>query len=143
MPLQYELHADLAAPVVLKLAIIDKDLMHFKLQSVVLSCCLGRGADLESFLSFTLLNEHRLQHIIHLLWRGILAVTNPNTSQQNELLHTLLCCSLYQVDVTLNRQPKFITTPQTQTLMVQPVHAGQTLRQKKQDAGLLGNRVDD
>jgi len=106
MPLQYRLHADLAVPMVFKLAIIDfaeiKTLMR---QFHDLPFCLGQGADLKSFLSFTLFNEHRLEHIIHLLWWGVLTVTNPNTGQQNELLHALLCCGLYQVNVTLNCQP--------------------------------------
>ncbi len=79
--------------------------MHFELNFYNLSYCLVQDADLKSVLSFALLNEHRLQHIIHLLWWGVLAVTNPNTGQQNELLHALLCCSLYQVDVALKCQP--------------------------------------
>ncbi len=109
MPRQSGLHADLAVPMIVKKPSIDfaaiKTLMHYKRIFGGLSYCLGQDADLKSFLSFTLLNEHRLQYIIHLLGWGILAVTNPNTGQQNELLHALLCCSLYQVDVALNCQP--------------------------------------
>ncbi len=64
MHMQYKLHANLHVPMVLKLATTDlaeiKTLMHLKLKFHVLSCCLSQGADLQSVLSFTLLNEHRL-----------------------------------------------------------------------------------
>ena len=58
--------------------------------------------NLEPLLSFALLYEHRLEHIIDLLGWSILAVPHPNASQQDEPLDALLCCSLYQIDVALH-----------------------------------------
>lgn len=59
--------------------------------------------DLEFLLSFALFNEDWFEHIIDLLRWCILAVSYANAGQQYELLHTLLGCSLYEVDVALQK----------------------------------------
>ena len=58
---------------------------------------------LEQVLCFCLLFKHRLEHIVHLLGRGILAVACPNAGDQDKLLHPRLCRLPYKVDVTLQR----------------------------------------
>ena len=60
-------------------------------------------AYLEQIFCFCLLFEHRLEHIVHLLGRGILAVARPNAGDQDELLHPRLGCLPYKVHITLQR----------------------------------------
>ncbi len=62
------------------------------------------SADLELLLSFALLDEDWFQDIVHLLWWSILAVAHTYAGQQDELLDTLLGCSLDEVDVALPAQ---------------------------------------
>lgn len=60
-------------------------------------------AHLELVFSFALFDEHWFEHLIDLLRRGVLAVPNPYTCQQDELFDTLFGRSLYQVYIPLQQ----------------------------------------
>ena len=64
----------------------------------------------EQVLCFGLLFKHGLQHVVDLLWRGILAITCPYAGDQDEFLHPRLCRLSYQVDVALQESIQTVFT---------------------------------